>query len=178
MKNNATITIQYGNVRGGSSRTGSGYGAAAAPACRQVPRQECQVIDNQKCTLIPKQECQSIPRKQCTTVSRENYRNVLKQKCRTVPGQSCWNVTRKVPRQECKHIVVENAQSLLTSSAVTAPSRCTAVFLISNAEVCLSRSLERFQDNSAAQFRDINATLSINSDAELPMFSTTSQSHL
>ena len=134
----------YGNVCGGRSRTGSGYNAAAAPTCRQVPRQECQ----------------NIPRKQCTTVSRENYRNVLKQKCRTVPGQSCWNVTRKVPRQECKHIVVESAQSLLTSSAVTAPSRCTAVFLISNAEVCLSRSLERFQDNSAAQFRNINAILS------------------
>ena len=58
----------YGNVCEGKSRTGSGYNAAAAPTCRQVPRQECQ----------------NIPRKQCTTVSRENYRNVLKQKCRTI----------------------------------------------------------------------------------------------
>ena len=52
----------YGNVCGGRSRTGSGYGAAAAPACRQVPRQECQ----------------NIPRKQCTTVSRKISKNLLK----------------------------------------------------------------------------------------------------
>ena len=43
-------------LRSGSpSSAGGDYGQPAAPACRQVPRQECRNVPRQECNNVPRQ---------------------------------------------------------------------------------------------------------------------------
>merc|ERR1711892_49299 len=67
----------YGRPSGG----GGGGSQSAAPACRQVPRQECNNVPRQECSNVPRQQCNNVPRQQCN--------NVPRQECRNVPSQEC-----------------------------------------------------------------------------------------